>query len=182
MTRKYYLSYGSNLHISSMRRRCPDAKPLSKMLINNARLVFRGVADLSFERGHLAPLGLWEISAKDEAVLDSYEGVNSGMYSKYDIKVDDVGNTALIYLMNDDGIFPPSAQYAAIIRAGYCDFGLDEAFLDDAICHSYRAVSHSAQTRARRKRQKLSNTHRYLAELPKELKNAAWKAEGEGIK
>jgi hypothetical protein len=40
-----YFAYGSNLNIAGMAQRCPAAKPVSRFLLPNARLVFRGVAD-----------------------------------------------------------------------------------------------------------------------------------------
>lgn len=42
MFKKYYLAYGSNLNIHKMKERCPNAKAISKVLLNNHRLVYRG--------------------------------------------------------------------------------------------------------------------------------------------
>lgn len=165
---RMYLAYGSNLRVKSMKQRCPDARPVGKMLLDNAKLVFRGVADLIYEPGHLAPAGLWEISARDEEKLDQFEGVSSGMYDKFRVKLNS-GGSALLYLMRDKGIFPPSAWYAGIIRDGYRNFGLEECFLDEAIRHAYDQKEHSDQTRNRRSRQRLQGYQNRLVKIPEAL-------------
>jgi len=166
-----YIAYGSNLHKRSMWQRCPSAIYRGKITLTNARLVFRGVADLQIEKGAKCPAGVWEINEEDEGRLDSYEGVKSGMYSKHMIPI---GKTwghkeALIYLMNDDGVYPPSHYYAGIIRRGYRDFGLDEGYLDAAIKDSFTGKNPSEQTRRRRRKQKSGDVQRRLVEVPPEV-------------
>jgi hypothetical protein len=163
-----YLSYGSNLHITSMKSRCKDAEPVGSVLLNNVRLVFRGVADLQPERGSLAPAGLWEVSERDIERLDAYEGVSVGLYKKCWVSIGD-GEKALIYLMSDTGIFPPSAWYVGVIRNGYRNFKLDMSFLDEAIRHSYDQVLPTEQTAARRKRQRRSGYQHRLVSIPEGL-------------
>ncbi len=84
-----------------------------------------------------------------------------GLYEKYRIKID-TGETALIYLMNDNGIFPPSAWYAGVIRNGYRNFQLEESFLDEAIRHSFDKKEPSEQTVRRRYRQRMTYQHRLV--------------------
>jgi len=164
-----YMAYGSNLHIRSMMRRCPDAEPIGTRMLNNARLVFRGVADLAFEPDHLAPVALWNISTRDEASLDGYEGVSAGIYGRYWIPLGGGyrGRRALVYLMHDTGIFPPSAHYVSTIRDGYRNFRLDQSFLDEAIAHSYDQKTPTTHTRDRRGRQRA--LRQPLVEMPEEV-------------
>ena len=162
----YVIAYGSNLNRKQMRERCPDAKAVARGLLDDARLVFRGAADLAYEPGHLAPAVIWHMPAWDERALDAYEGVNrkNGAYSKFYVKFLD--RKCALYLMNDRGVFPPSAWYASIIRDGYRQFKLDESYLDHAIKHAFEDKEPSAQTTARRKRQKNTAHHRKLVAIP----------------
>ena len=43
---KLYFAYGSNLNLTQMANRCPQAKQLGSAYLPNWRLVFRGVADI----------------------------------------------------------------------------------------------------------------------------------------
>jgi len=135
--RKLYLAYGSNLNKAHMRIRCPSARPVAKLYIANARLVFRSVADaeISTNPDDRMPVGVWSITREDELALDRYEGVNSGMYGRFTLKVGD--EDALIYMMHDRGVAPPGEGYLAIIRKGYEDFGLDTSYLDAALAASF---------------------------------------------
>ena len=45
----YYFAYGSNLHHSQMKKRCPNCKYIKKIILNNYRMTFRskyGAADI----------------------------------------------------------------------------------------------------------------------------------------
>ena len=184
--RKLYLAYGSNMSIKVMRQRCPDAKPvLNKKgkpkyhMLANARLVFRGVADLDFSPGSRTPVGLWWISKDDEEALDRAEG-EGRTYQKFHIWLDPSKKTrqGMIYLMSDrKGIHPPSAYYAAALDSGYRYFGLDRSYIDDAIAHAYNEKNPSEQTITRRARQKKNSLHEKLVPLPKSVQIARMEAE-----
>jgi len=156
---KLYLAYGSNLNKRQMRMRCTTARPLGKLMLKNARLVFRGVADVEYSPNpeDKVPCGLWAINRGDERALDYYEGVDNGMYYKEErITIKYLGRprNVLMYLMTTDGVFPPSQGYVDAIRKGYKDFGLDEEALDQAIARSYVNKEPDNQTMTRRARQK----------------------------
>jgi hypothetical protein len=191
--RKLYLAFGSNLHIKAMQQRCPDAVPVlnnktgkpQKHMLQDAQLVFRGVADLDWCPGAKAPMGLWWISARDEAALDRYEGYfkegdPGNYYQKFHIWLDPNkrARQGMIYLMTDrDGIHPPSAHYVSMVRDGYRNFGLDQSYLDAAIEHSFTDKNPSAQTTARRARQKKHSQHYKLVRLPESVAIARMEAE-----
>jgi len=159
---KLYIAYGGNLDKASMRRRCPDAKSLGKFMLTNAKLVFRGVADLEFCPGSEVPCALYEISARDEQELDRFEGIAGGFYFKSEdilLLWKGARRPALIYLMTSPGIMPPSKVYADRIRKGYRDHGLDERFLDAAIEHSWEHKNPSHREIERRGRQKNGGQH-----------------------
>jgi hypothetical protein len=175
---KLYLAYGSNLNHKAMLSRCPDAKPIGTKMLSNARLVFRGVADLAFEPNGITPAGLWRITEDDEAALDRYEGAGYS-YEKFHIRLGKKDKReALIYIMKDrTGIYPPSAFYVSKIRDGYRNFILDESFLDEAIKHSFESKDPSDQTRSRRKRQRNSTNQTKLVEIPESVALARMRQE-----
>lgn len=135
----YYFAYGSNLNKGQMRFRCPKAKPVGKVILPDARLVFKGPADVECEEGSEVQGGLWKITKACEIALDRYEGVRSGMYRKEYIAIAVAENgkreeaDALIYLMNSDEYYPPTEGYVDCIRMGYRDFGLDLKALTAAV-------------------------------------------------
>ena len=95
---KLYIAFGSNLSKRQMRQRCPTARPLGKFMLTEARLVFRGVADLEYAPGETVPCGLWSLYASDERALDGYEGVR---VSKLLDLVGATGTTVTALALND---------------------------------------------------------------------------------
>ena len=166
---KLYIAFGSNLSKRQMRQRCPTARPLGKFMLTEARLVFRGVADLEYAPGETVPCGLWSLYASDERALDGYEGVRvSNRYFKsedIELRYGGKRQKALIYLMRSEGIYPPSEHYANILRQGYKDFGLDTSYLEQAIARSF-AKEPDEHTEARRARQLADPRQRKLVTRP----------------
>jgi len=77
--RTIYLAYGSNLNISQMAQRCPEAKPWGATLLHGYQLAFWGrdgnaFATIVSQKDACVPVALWSITAKDEQALDTYEG------------------------------------------------------------------------------------------------------------
>lgn len=131
-----YWAYGSNLNINQMRRRCPKARMRGPLIVNDAALVFRGVADVTVREGSQVQGGLWLITRECEEELDRYEGVSSGFYVKryFRLRINKQVKDCLFYQMRArEGIQPPSEGYYASIAQGYKDFGLDLAALDQAL-------------------------------------------------
>jgi len=140
-TAPLYFAYGSNLHMGQMARRCPEATPWSKFIYPGWRLVFRGVADIEYAPGFEVQGGLWRITGADEAALDTYEGVRSGLYIKdyflihyTDAEGERQVERVLVYLMGrETGQYAPGKYYLETIRQGYQNFGLKEERLDEAV-------------------------------------------------
>jgi hypothetical protein len=153
-----YFAYGSNLNLLQMEERCPAAEPLDKLYLPDARLVFRGVADVEFVQGETCPGGLWRLTPACEAALDRYEGCTRdgrGLYRKVRIAVDDLPDDethVMMYVMNSTGIMPPSARYYRVIADGYDDFGLRLRELRFALKHAHDAkhLTHVERKRLRR--------------------------------
>lgn len=136
---KLYWAYGSNLCHVSMRRRCPDARPLRRMDVGDAALLFRGVADVTLREGSSVVGGLWSISPDDELALDRYEGAPR-FYMKRYLPIEHRGRLrkVLFYQMRmDRGVMPPNQGYVEVIARGYRDFGLPLEHLDRAVAASW---------------------------------------------
>lgn len=165
---KLYLAYGSNLNKNQMRRRCPTARPLGSLMLQDAQLVFRGVADVIYMPGGQVPVGVWRIHRDDEAALDRYEGVHGKFYTKEMVELDD-GQEALLYVMNSQGVYPPSQYYYDVVKKGYADFGLEIGYLSNALKQSYLQKEPDAWTMERRSRQRKTENQRKLADMPRRL-------------
>ena len=105
--KKYYLAYGSNLNLKIMKQRCNDSKFIDTTSLKDYRLVYKGITNhsafLTIEKsvGYYVPLGIYEISDKDERLLDYLEGVPL-LYYKHHIYIEKLHGNALIYIMNND--------------------------------------------------------------------------------
>ncbi|WP_295164050.1 gamma-glutamylcyclotransferase family protein [Selenomonas sp. F0473] len=143
MTKKYYAAYGSNLNIADMRRRCPEAEIAGTAELKDYALVCKGLPPRVFltlepQAGGRIPLGIWAVTARDEAALDRYED-HPALYRKETVRVRlktrDSGRAAhvdaFLYIMAEgmpEGT--PDDAYRALCRAGFRDFGFDEHILD----------------------------------------------------
>ena len=130
----YYFAYGSNLHHSQMKRRCPKCKFIKKMTLNNYNLTFRskyGVADIEKKNGKKVYGALYIISKCAEKRLDIYEEyptLYKKMYFKYK------GNRVMTYTMVKKTKFvPPTPRYLNIIKQGYKDCKLNIKSLNRAL-------------------------------------------------
>lgn len=144
---KLYAAYGSNLNHAQMRERCPEARYLGSAMLKDQNLIFCGQPDHSFAtietmEGKEVPIGLWEISARDERALDRYEGYPH-FYHKTVLPVTLDGEEvhAMVYIM--DLAMPaglPSVMYYDIVEKGYRDCGLNTAYLQAALKTSMERV------------------------------------------
>ena len=144
MKNRLYIAYGSNLNKRQMAYRCPTAKPIAKSCLHDYRLVFQGGfygahANVIPEKGNDVPVAIWEISARDEAALDRYEGVAGGYYTKETMTVEVAGEMkeALIYIMTPNPYGTPTDNYLEIIEEGYRDFRFPVRILNEAVIHAY---------------------------------------------
>jgi hypothetical protein len=137
-----YLGYGANTNRAHMKQRCPTARYIGNAELIDHRLTFRGVADVIPAPGRNVVCALWEIMPKDEASLDVFEGVSSGMYVKRyaDLTFGDDGETrpALYYTMQPtrrDTHAPPKS-YERTLREGYAQCEMPAGQIDEAIRHA----------------------------------------------
>lgn len=147
--KRYYLAYGSNLNVEQMYWRCPDARPLGFAEIKDYRLLFKGSKTGSYltiekEVGSTVPVGVWEVSAADEARLDRYEGYPD-FYYKTEMPITYTGIktgkqrkvNAFVYIMHEErSCGRPTEMYVRTCLEGYRNFGFDDSFITKAIYDS----------------------------------------------
>lgn len=140
MKRKYYIAYGSNLHIGQMAYRCPNATIVGTSELKDWRLMFKGSKSGNYATiepciGETVPILVWSITKSDERSLDRYEGFPT-FYFKKDLPVVVDGQTieAMVYLMRLDAtVGYPSKSYIDTLKHGYIDFDFDMGILQDAL-------------------------------------------------
>lgn len=149
MKKRYYLAYGSNLNVQQMEMRCPSARMIGTATLENYRLMFKGSKTGSYltiepEEGCSVPVGVWEVTSRDEFALDRYEGFPTFYYKKElklpvtSIRTGKVQQReAFVYIMHEDRPFGvPSIMYLETCMEGYIDFGFDPNILWEAYKYS----------------------------------------------
>lgn len=144
MKKTLYIAYGSNLDMGQMAYRCPNAKVVAKSWLHDYQLVFKGRqfgahATVIPAEGYDVPVAIWELTPQDEAILDMYEGVKGGYYTKEHMKVEVNGRMrkCLIYIMTPNRYGIPTDTYLETIARGYDDFNFDIRILNHAVLHAY---------------------------------------------
>jgi hypothetical protein len=128
-----YFAYGSNMNIEQMKDRCPTAvqKGVAKLPKHRFLINTRGVASVEPDKKADVYGVLWNITAADEAVLDRYEGVNSGLYLKrvLDVQMDARVVPALIYVAANNHYGSSRLRYLETILKGAADNGLPQEYV-----------------------------------------------------
>lgn len=137
---KYMFSFGSNLNLQQMERRCPNATPITPAVLEDYKLEFwgnyrgYGVATILPSVGSKVVGAIWEVTAECIQELNIYEG-----YPRlYDIEnmiirgENGIEYECFTYIMVRGRITSPSSNYLYTIMQGYEDFGLDKKTLYQA--------------------------------------------------
>ncbi len=131
-----------------MAQRCPTSKFVGTTVLEGYELLFRGchggaVATVEPKDNSTVPVGIWEITDRDEKALDIYEGFPH-LYRKETVKVKINGKNknVMIYIMNDGRpINAPSVYYYDIIEEGYCDCNIDPLPLEEALSETLKRAN-----------------------------------------
>ncbi|MGN1030314.1 MAG: gamma-glutamylcyclotransferase family protein [Butyricicoccaceae bacterium] len=134
-----YMAYGSNCNLTQLKNRCPDARKLGTVMLEDYKLTFKGdsgeyYATIEPHEGSVVPVVVWELSEADEAELDEYEDYPL-IYEKKYLPVTLHGETyeAMIYMMYDYLMYgEPQEGYCNEIAEGYRQNGFDLSILRKA--------------------------------------------------
>ena len=117
-----------------MKRRCKDSIFLKKINLKDFKLTFRSkyrAADIEKKKNSIVPGGLFKISKNDEKKLDIYEDFPI-LYKKFFFIYS--GKKVMTYTMVKKTSFMfPTQRYLNIVKQGYKDCKLNEAFLKRAL-------------------------------------------------
>jgi hypothetical protein len=108
------------MSVEQMAARCPDAQPVAKALLYGMKFAINseGVATIVPD-GQSVVIGLvWGLSARDEMILDIYEGVSADYYTKHRLPIEQLDGTrleALTYIAADDVPGVPREGYMELI-------------------------------------------------------------------
>ncbi|MDT5150231.1 MAG: hypothetical protein QOI01_1964 [Mycobacterium sp.] len=128
-----YFAYGSNLDVTQMAHRCPDATdPRPATLADHDWLINeRGVATVEPLDGAQVHGVLWQISDRDLDVLDSAEGVPVRYRRDHmTVQTDDGPADAWVYVDHRVQMGAPRPGYLERIIAGAVHHGLPQRWLD----------------------------------------------------
>jgi gamma-glutamylcyclotransferase (GGCT)/AIG2-like uncharacterized protein YtfP len=133
-----YFAYGSNISITQMQRRCPQAKPMFKATLFNARMEFRKFANVAYEKKKRSFVKgvVYEVTKSDIKALDIYEGFPK-FYKKVRCIVEGPYNKlyeAFMYIMqpNVRELELPSKSYLDVISEGYFEWNMSTMPLSKA--------------------------------------------------
>lgn len=158
---RYYLAYGSNLHVAQMQRRCPGAKAVGTAWLEGWRLAFRGSKTGAYltivpDSRARTPVGIWEITAAHEQALDAYEGFPVFYYKRtFDLDMEPLRAndkprkiTGMVYIMTPgrpEGI--PTQRYVDVCSVGYACFGFCKETLLRAVSDALGKLPKRTKTR-----------------------------------
>jgi gamma-glutamylcyclotransferase (GGCT)/AIG2-like uncharacterized protein YtfP len=135
---RLYFAYGSNISMTQMQRRCPQAKPMFKATLFNARMEFRKFADVAYEQKKRSFVKgvVYEVTKSDIKALDRYEGFPR-FYKKVRCIVEGPYNKlyeAFMYKMQPDvrELELPSKSYLDVISEGYFEWNMSTMSLSKA--------------------------------------------------
>lgn len=141
---KYYLAYGMNTNLQSMRDRCPAARSLGAVVLTNHSLVFKYHADMQYDIGVNSECVLWQITDACEQSLDALEGFPH-YYQKKTVEIYHQAQPleCMIYYMVSDSApgAPPDSYYNMVLR-GYQQHDLDITALETARRLAQQASAH----------------------------------------
>jgi hypothetical protein len=119
-----YAAYGSNLDPRQMAERAPTSPPAGSGWVTGWRLTFGGedrgwegaLATVVEDAGSQVFVMLYDLSERDERLLDAWEGSEIGLYDKIRVRVHTLDGevTAWLYVLDDYEGGLPSARYLGI--------------------------------------------------------------------
>jgi gamma-glutamylcyclotransferase (GGCT)/AIG2-like uncharacterized protein YtfP len=128
-----YFSYGSNMDASQMRERCPDARLEGVAVLPGHRFLIAagGFATIVPEPTGTVIGALWLLSESDEAALDLYEDIASGLYRRENVTVEANGRMehAFMYVAANSRPGRPRPGYLESVVKAARELGLPAGYV-----------------------------------------------------
>ena len=128
-----HFAYGSNMSRKLMHARCPLALALGVAQLANWRFVITrdGYASVVQEPGAVVHGVLWQLSARDLAAVNAYEGLNVGLYRRRILPVRFNGQrrSALTYLGRGSESGRPRPAYLDVVLEAARDWHLPDDYI-----------------------------------------------------
>jgi hypothetical protein len=128
-----YFAYGSNMHCSAMKRRCPGARAVGPAALNGYRFFvgLDGWGSVAPSAGDTVHGILWRLTPRDIAALHAYELLHKGLY---DVRYLPVRHgtrrlRAMIYLLRRRAAGTPRPGYVEMIAAAARGWKLPEPYI-----------------------------------------------------
>jgi hypothetical protein len=114
-----YFAYGSNMSRALMRTHCPTARAVGTAVLQAYRFVITVDGYASIERcaGGRVHGVLWQLTPRDLAALNIYEGVDAGLYRSRRLVVRRAIGwaSALVYVARPRGKGKPKPGYLEVV-------------------------------------------------------------------
>jgi cation transport regulator ChaC len=128
-----YFAYGSNMSAQLMRGRCPGAVAVGTARLLGWRFVVTrdGFASIVRERGEAVYGVLWRLTPRDTAVLNAYECLDSGLYSRHVLPVHRNARItpALVYIARSRTQGRPRPGYQRVVVEAAREWGLPKPYV-----------------------------------------------------
>lgn len=130
-----YFAYGANTNLESMSRRCPAARSLGAVVLEDYQFRFCYHADVVESSGSRCHGVLWQVTDECLASLDRFEGYPD-YYDRREVEIVYCGDriTAWVYVMTGQPEqCPPSDDYLRTLTVGYEEHGIGDLQLVEAL-------------------------------------------------
>jgi hypothetical protein len=129
-----HFAYGSNMSRAQIGARCPGARPLGTATLKHWRFVIgpEGHGSIVPTRGGVVHGVLWRVDTRDIAAINSYEGLDSGLYLRRIMPVRHGASVfpALVYILRRHGRGRPRPAYISLVVEAARDWGLPGRYID----------------------------------------------------
>jgi gamma-glutamylcyclotransferase (GGCT)/AIG2-like uncharacterized protein YtfP len=145
-----YAAYGSNMDPEQMLSRCPHSPAAGVGWLNGWRLTFGG-EELGWD-GSLPMIvpdeasqvfvALYEVSPHDQALLDSWEGADTGLYEKIKLRISTLDGDVLAWVYALEGYEGglPSALSLGLIAEAAQAAGAPDEYVAELLARPCRSI------------------------------------------
>jgi hypothetical protein len=128
-----YFAYGSNMSRALMEGRCPGSKALGVATLAGWRFVVTpdNVGSIAPCQGHVVHGVIWNLTARDVAALNAYEGLDSGLYVRRTVAVRHEAQcrSVLAYMSTRAGEGRARPGYVNLVVDAARDWGFPERYI-----------------------------------------------------